>query len=293
MSKLATHCLISGLCLLAIGCANVEKLSDVAYDHRFGSSTIMDVYLPDDGAVDRPAVLMIHGGGWSSFSKSSLGADAERLAGAGYVVGNINYRLTPSGVYPNLMQDSHCALAFFRSKASEYGLDPDRVAVYGYSAGAHMASLLAVASDEPDFQPDCPAGSTFAPAAVISGAGPQDLIDMSWAGQVQKLIGGTLAEYPERYRKASPIERVVQGTPPFLMIHGTQDLFVPIDHSRRMRARLREVGTDAKVLELSWGGHLLNNGADPGQLDGVTSAATPEAWAAMIDFLDHTIGDLR
>ncbi len=265
----------------------------MAYDDRFGDSTVMDVYLPNDGKVDRPAVIMIHGGGWSLFSKSSFTSEAERLAGAGFVVANINYRVTPAGAYPHLMQDSHCALSFVRARAADYGLDPDRVAVMGYSAGAHMASLLGTAIDEEDFQPDCQAGPTYAPAAVISGAGPQDLIDMSWADAVQKLIGGPLSAYPERYRKASPIEQVRPGAPPFLFIHGTQDLFVPIDHSRRMQRKLAEVNSESKLLELSWGGHLLNNGADPGQLDGVVSSSTPEAWAAIIDFLDRTIGDLR
>lgn len=276
-----------------MGCADVEKLANVAYDDRYGSSTVMDVYLPDDAETDRPGLLMIHGGGWRLFSKEAFDADAERFAGAGYVVANINYRLAPAGSYPRLMQDALCALAYVRAHAVDYGLDPDRIAVMGYSAGGHMASLLGVAADEPDFQPDCAAGSTYAPAAVISGAGPQDLVDLSWADAVQDMIGGPYSVHPERYHKASPIERVAPGAPPFLLVHGTQDLFVPIDHSRRMRQALRAAGTDARLLELSWGGHLLNNGADPGQLDGVTSAATPEAWAAMIDFLDHTIGGAR
>jgi acetyl esterase/lipase len=265
----------------------------VAYDDRFGRSTIMDVFLPVDGKTDRPAVLMIHGGGWKSFSKSAYSQEGPRLAGAGYVVASINYRLTPAGVYPNLMQDSHCALAFFRSKAAEYGLDPDRVAVLGYSAGGHMASLLGVAWDEPDFQPDCAAGSTFAPAAVISGAGPQDLFDLAWADAVQDLIGGSDDDYPERYRKASPIERARPDAPPFLFIHGSQDLIVPFDHSVRMQEQLEIQGVEARLLELAAGGHVFNNGADPGQLDVVGSASTPEAWAATIDFLDRTIGPDR
>ena len=280
---------LTALAALGVGCSNVETIADIAYDDRH-SRTVMDVYLPDDDSTDRPGVLLIHGGGWRLFSKSSYAATAARLAGAGYVVANINYRLTPAGAYPALMQDSHCALAFFRSQAQEFGLDPDRVAVMGYSAGGHMASLLGVAHDEPDFQPECAAGSTYAPAAVISGAGPQDLVDLSWASAVQSLVGGTFEEQPERYHKASPIEHVRGDAPPFLFIHGTQDLFVPVDHSRRMRAALHDLDVDTRLLELAWGGHLLNNGADPGQLDGMTSEASPEAWAAIIDFLDRQLG---
>lgn len=277
---------------LGVGCADVEKLHDVAYDDRF-RRTVMDVYLPNDGATNRPAVMMIHGGGWKRFSKSVYDKEAPRLADAGYVVASINYRLTPAGVYPNLMQDSHCALAFLRARASDYGLDPDRVAVMGYSAGGHMASLLGVAHDEPDFQPDCAAGSTFAPAAVISGAGPQDLFDLSWADAVQDLVGGDESDFPERYRKASPIEGVRSDAPPFLFVHGSQDLIVPFDHSKRMHERLEEVGVESRILAIAWGGHVFNNAADPGQLDIIGSASTPEAWAATLDFLDRTIGPDR
>ncbi|HUH04715.1 MAG TPA: alpha/beta hydrolase [Kofleriaceae bacterium] len=269
------------------------EIPDVAYDDRFGEATTMDVYLPDDELTDRPAVLLIHGGGWSMFSKQAYIKQGRRLAGAGYVAAAINYRLTPDGVYPRAMQDSACALATLRAHAEEWGLDPRRVAVMGYSAGGHLASVLGVAIDEPDFQPDCAAGSTFAPAAVISGAGPQDLRELAWADAVQALIGGTLEEYPDRYERASPLARVRSGAPPFLLIHGTQDLFIDVDQSVAMRDALRAVGTDARLLTLAGGGHLLNSGADVGQVDGSTSADTPEAWAAIIDFLDRTIGPTR
>ncbi len=276
--------------LLAVGCSDVEELHDVGYDDRFGAATTMDVYLPTDGKIDRPAVLLIHGGGWSKFSKETYIKQGQRLAGAGYVAASINYRLTPAGEYPKQFQDCICALAFLRAHAGDWGLDPDRVAVMGYSAGGHLASLLGVNIDEPDFAPDCQAGGTYAPAAVISGAGPQDLEDMAWADAVKALIGGTLDEYPDRYRKASPIFHAAADSPPFLFIHGTGDLFVPIAHSRRMRDALRDLGVDARLLELAGGGHLLNSGADPGQVDGMTSADSPEAWAAIIDFLDRTVG---
>lgn len=286
--------LLPCLCLVATaGCADIVEIPDVAYDDRFGEATTMDVYLPDDELTDRPAVLLIHGGGWSMFSKQAYIKQGRRLAGAGYVAAAINYRLTPDGVYPRAMQDSACALATLRAHAEEWGLDPRRVAVMGYSAGGHLASVLGVAIDEPDFQPDCAAGSTFAPAAVISGAGPQDLRELAWADAVQALIGGTLEEYPDRYERASPLARVRSGAPPFLLIHGTQDLFIDVDQSVAMRDALRAVGTDARLLTLAGGGHLLNSGADVGQVDGSTSADTPEAWAAIIDFLDRTIGPTR
>jgi acetyl esterase/lipase len=279
--------------LALAACADIVEIHDVAYDDRFGDATTLDVYLPDDDEAGRPAVLLIHGGGWSKFSKDVYVKQGQRLAGAGYVAVSINYRLTPAGVYPGAMQDSLCALSTLRARADEWGLDPQRVAVMGYSAGGHLASVLGVSADEPDFQPDCAAGPTFAPAAVISGAGPQDLRAMASADAVQALIGGTLEEFPQRYERASPLARVRSDAPPFLLIHGTQDLFVDVQQSIDMRDALRSVGAEARLMTLAGGGHLLNGGADPGQVDGLTSADTPEAWAAIIDFLDRSIGPKR
>lgn len=281
----------AALLVAAAACSDVEILADRPYDDRFGESTTMDVYLPSGGGSARPAVLMIHGGGWHYFSKDAYIDAGTRLAGSGFVTASINYRLTPEGEYPRAMQDCACALAYLRAHAAELAIDPDRIAVLGYSAGGHLAAVLGVAIAEPDFQPDCAAGPTYAPAAVIAGAGPQDLRDLAHADAVQDLIGGTIDELPERYDRASPITHAdVPGAPPFLLIHGTGDLFVPIEQSRRMRRALRDAGNDARLLEIRGGGHLLNLGADLGQSDLLTSADTPEAWAATIAFLDETLG---
>lgn len=279
------------LVVLAAGCSSYEALPDVSYDDRYGSSTTMDVYLPDMAGKGRPAVMMIHGGGWRLFSKDAYTKDAKRLAEAGYVAATINYRLVPDGQYPLIFQDTVCALAFMRSQADEWGIDPDRIAVLGYSAGGHLASLLGVGIETDDFQPDCAAGSTYAPAAVISGAGPQDLRAhrMAGADAVQELLGGTIDEVPERYDLASPINHVAPDAPPYLFIHGSADVFVDVEQSEQMRDALLAAGNDARLLVVPAGGHLLN---DDGRGDQrlSTSASTPQAWAATIDFLDRTLG---
>jgi acetyl esterase/lipase len=289
LRRLPLLALISMTSLPGVGCIDVEEVHDVAYDDSV-SRDRMDVYLPNDGRTERPAVMLIHGGSWTSGSKDIYRHVGPRLAGAGFVTVAINYRLTPDGAYPRLMQDAICALSFLRGHADDWGLDPDRVALVGYSAGGHMASLLGVNIDEPDFQPDCAAGPTYPPAAVVSGAGPQDLSAIASADVVKELIGGSLADYPERYERASPPRHVTAAAPPFLFVHGSDDWILPIEHSYWMRDALVAAGVDARLLELNGGGHLLNPGADLGQVDILTSADAPEAWAALIQFLDDTLG---
>jgi acetyl esterase/lipase len=196
----------------------------------------------------------------------------------------------PAVLVIHAVQDCVCALAFVRAHADEYGIDPARVAAYGYSAGGHLASMLGTAAGDPVVAPDCAAGKTGPVAAVVSGAGPQDMRLLPEVEVVTDFVGGTQAEVPQAYLDASPIIYVAPGAPPFLFISGDNDWFVDIEHSRRMQRALAEVGTESKLLAIPGGGHLFNRGASGASWDLELSIDTPESWAVTIDFLDRTIG---
>ncbi len=100
-------------------------------------------------------MLIIHGGAWKQESKERFTEVAEQLAEAGYVVASTNYRLVPEVQFPLPVRDVACALSAFEAEAPRLGFDPERVAVFGYSAGGQLASLLAVAADDPDLAPEC------------------------------------------------------------------------------------------------------------------------------------------
>jgi acetyl esterase/lipase len=276
------------LAILA-GCGAPVEILDVGYDDRYGDSTTMDVYLPDDAGEARPAVMFIHGGGWRHGSKDAHAGAAKRLARSGYVAATINYRLVPDGVFPLAVKDCLCALSFLRAHADEWGLDPERVAVAGYSAGGHLAALLGVAADDPALAPDCAAGPTGPPAAAIPGAGPVDLLAMN-VDAVAEFVGASLEDDPARWELASPIHHVEAGEPPFLFIHGSGDWFVDLDEqTRAMDEALRAAGNDSRVLSLDGSGHLLNPGDAVGTLRLEISMEQPEAWLAMTDFLERNL----
>src|SRR5262249_19896044 len=153
--------------------------------------------------------------------RSSMADHAERLAEAGYVTFNIEYRLTgDGGNFPNEVQDCYCALAFVRANATRFGVDPARIAGLGYSAGGHLVSMLGVDRDT-DVQPDCAAGPTTQLAAVVSGAGPQDMAKLpQLGGAVAAFVGGTPDQIPQVYADASPLDHVAPGDPPYLIIAG-------------------------------------------------------------------------
>ncbi|HEU5055663.1 MAG TPA: alpha/beta hydrolase [Kofleriaceae bacterium] len=272
----------------AASCSGPGLYADVPYDDRFGDQTTMDIHVPDNAGSDRPAVMLIHGGAWRYGSKDAYSDAAERLARAGYVAATINYRLVPGGTYPAAVQDCVCALSFLRANAAAYGIDPDRIAVMGYSAGGHLSSLVGVAGDLGAHAPDCEWGPTGLPAAVIPGGTDHDMRRSGDNDLVTDFMGGSQEEIPELYQQASPIAHVREGLPPYLVIHGQDDV-VDVDGAIAMVDALRAAGNDAALLELENAGHITSP-TDTGQvlLQAVTDM--PEAWAATIDFLDRALG---
>ena len=279
------------IAVLLAACGGPTVYDDVVYDARFGGATSMDIYIPEGNAAARPAVMLIHGGGWRYGDKAAYAEAAERFATAGYVAATIDYRLVPAGTYPAAVQDCLCALSFLRANAAAYGIDPARIAVTGYSAGGHLAALVGTGADVAAHQPDCASGPTGAPAAAIPG---DSVYDFTADGNhdsdlVRDFLGGTLEERPEQYASASPLLHVRPGAPPFLVVHGRSDV-VPIESARQLAGALRAAGGDVRMLELGGAGHLTSavTASDGAYLQAATD--TPEAWAVQLDFLARTVG---
>jgi acetyl esterase/lipase len=279
--------------LLAVaGCTGSTVEHDIVYDARF-DETKLDLYLPDNHELARPAVMLVHGGSWTGGDKDQFFRMGPRLADSGFVAASINYRLVPDGVFPRNVQDCICALAFLRGHAAEYGIDPDRIAVMGYSAGAQLASLVGIASDDPALAPDCDAaaGQSLAlPAAVISGSGPQDMREF-WndvgpdKSLVNSIFGGSPSDVPDAYELASPITHVRPGVSPYLVMYDVLD----ISGNAQMRDALVADGDDARLMEIAGSLHVLEENDDPGEYEVAMAIETPAAWIAIEDLLFRTI----
>jgi acetyl esterase/lipase len=279
--------------LLAVSCGAPDERPGLVYDARFGSATSLDVYLPaaDDGV--RPFVLLIHGGSDVAGSKEDLAGAARRLARSGYGVASVNYRLVPGGEFPKNFQDCQCALAYVRAHAAELRADPARLAVMGYSAGGHLASLLGVAAGNEELAPDCEVaqGQKVArPAAVVVGSGPNDMRTL-WESShaVELYMGGPPDQLPHEYDLASPLVQVASGAPPYLIV--SDDLLGDtFEANTRMRDALVAAGNDARLLKISGGWHVYAEHGDPGVVDFGTTTETPEGWIAIERFLARTVG---
>ncbi|TDW21917.1 alpha/beta hydrolase [Kribbella kalugense] len=246
----------------------------------------LDLLIPQ-GSGPRPLVLYLPGGGFVAARRMMAAKQRQYLAAAGYVVASIDYRTTTVGAtYRDGLTDVAAALEFLRSHATEYGIDPDRVAVWGESAGGYLASM---AGTEP--------GNRI--TAVVDFFGASDLASIAegFEGEIVAALTGpgaaipayvlgpdrAAADHPDEMRQADPATRVTADTPPFLLLHGDDDRVIPPMQTARLHQALREAGVDSTRYVVTGGGH--------GDL-----SDNPELWTSkqlmdlVVDFLRTQLG---
>lgn len=206
-----------------------------------------DLYLPTAAAASRPVVLLVHGGSWQRGKRSHMARIARALAVAGYAAFSIDYRLAPAFRHPAQLHDMQQAMRWLQAHAGEYGLDMQRSAAWGFSAGAHLVSLLAV-------QP--PVEGQPLLRAVVAGGTPADLRIYPDSPAVKALLGARPAEAPALYEEASPLAQVRPGLPAFFLYHGEADDLVIPEQARRFAAALAKAGVPAELLLIRDFGHV-------------------------------------
>jgi acetyl esterase/lipase len=239
-------------------CVDVER--GVVYGVVAGEPLLLDVYRSLTRGEPRPAVVLIHGGGMWTGSRAHMEHPARQLAQASYVAVSVDYRLVDAATgqhrWPAQLDDVQHAVRWVRAHAADYGVDPERVGAYGWSAGGQLAALLGT-RDTRDATAPLPSQSSRV-TCVVDLAGDVDLAaytDPPALHEVVALLGGTSQEVPERYRDASPLTWIDRRTAPFMVIHGDQDDVVPIEQSRRLVAVLRAAAVEVEYVELADAGH--------------------------------------
>jgi len=220
---------------------------DVVYTPPGWPQTLQaDVYRPSGGGA-KPAVLLIHGGGWAAPDRrEQMASIAERVARRGFVVVNATYRFAPEYTYPAPVDDLREALKWMRAHAAEHDIDPRHIAAMGYSAGGHLAAMLGVLDGPPEVRVQ----------AVVDGAGPSDLRKYQGGKLVPQFLGGTQAQVPQQFAAASPVTHVSKDDPPFFFYHGTWDTLVPDDHSSDFKASLDAAGVHTEWFKIIGRGHI-------------------------------------
>jgi triacylglycerol lipase len=236
--------------------ANSESKVTVRYNVPYSSvvesSRMADIYQPDsDGSNSNglhPGIVMIHGGAWIAGDKSYDAVHARKFAAQGYVVMVINYRLAPTHKHPAQIDDCFEAIRWLVSNSESYSVDSERIGVWGYSAGGHLAALVATN----------PRSGIPRVKACVAGGAPCDLrLIPDDSGLLAGFLGGTRRQIPEIYEAASPVHHVSEDDPPMFLFHGESDRLVPITFSQGMLKRLEDNRVDCEFLPLAKKSHIM------------------------------------
>ncbi|MGL6097596.1 MAG: alpha/beta hydrolase fold domain-containing protein [Fimbriiglobus sp.] len=251
-----------------------DRFFDVTYSTADGGPLKLDLVVPA-GPGPFPVVVCFHGGAWKYGSRKDLSRSVingldfiggeqrsllELLAKKGFAAASVSYRLAPAAKFPAQIIDAKTAVRFLRANAKQYRLDPTRVAACGFSAGGHLACLMATTPGHSDFSgPEFPKESDRITCAV-NYFGPTDLSLYADTPGVEKasmvpLLGATWKDRPEVFQNASPLEYAGKTTCPILTIHGTADVIVPVIHAERFHAKLTAAGADSTLVTVRGKGH--------------------------------------
>jgi alpha-L-fucosidase 2 len=229
--------------------------TDIEYARAGGESLRLDACVPA-GAGPFPAAILVHGGGWSGGDKAK-GVDPlfAPLARKGIAWFSINYRLAPRNRYPAAIEDIEAAIRWVKAHASEFKVDPQRLALVGESAGGHLVASVAVRANT----------DATRVAAVVPIYAPVDLVaDTERRGglsaSLKALFGREQAddEMTRILKEASPINYVRAGLPPFLLAHGTADMSVLYSQSTQMQSKLRAAGVSVELITVDAGTHGMS-----------------------------------
>jgi acetyl esterase/lipase len=232
-------------------------------DRALHAEIAMPKQLP---AQPMPAVLWIHGGGWSGGSHK--GNPTENLALKGYFTASIEYRLSGEAKWPAQIEDCKLAVRWLRANALKYHVNPDKIGCWGSSAGGHLVACLGTMGDQAQYEGHGGyEGVSSKVQAVVDFCGPTDFREGSAGIQgasgdreapgLLGLFGGPFKEKTELWKQGSPIGYVNKGDPPFLMVHGDKDKTVPHEQSEKLLAALQKAGVTAELLTVTRGGHNM------------------------------------
>lgn len=223
----------------------VREETEIVYGMGGDTELKLDLYSPKDLDSPAPGIIFIHGGGWRSGKRQDYKLYTTEFAARGYVAATVTYRLREAGYFPNCVEDVKCAVRWMRANAESLKVDPNRIAVIGGSAGGHLSMMVGYSSDIAEFEGNGGhAGVSSAVAAVIDIYGPADFTHEQNRDHhlLTNFMQGSYEEFPDKYKKASPLTYVDPSDPPTLIIHGTVDTLVPVIQSDRLAEKFQELG---------------------------------------------------
>ena len=231
--------------------ANIPYSNDQSHKHK------LDIYLPQQTNKAVPVVIFVHGGGWRSNDKYAdmgyMGNTLRSLIESGFAVASIDYRFSTEAIFPAQIKDCNRAISFLYDHAKEYHLDRNHMAVMGFSAGGHLASLIGLSKNNNAavfFEKGT--SKSFGIRAVVDFYGLTDLLLVDDNDDPQSfvsvLLGAAPISRPDLAKTASPVTYVDKNDPPFLIIHGEKDKTVSNKQSKLLQSWLTINGVQNELI---------------------------------------------
>jgi len=240
--------------------AGTQFLQNIPYANDTLKKHLLDIYIPPNARAINPVVVWVHGGAWMLNDKYAdmgyMTNTIKSIIEKGYVLASIDYRHSTTAIFPAQIQDCNQALEFLHNNASKYKLDKNNIVLFGFSAGGHLASLLALSNNNTvtDFYPQ-KKKTSFKIKAVIDFYGPSDFLAMTAMGDpemkgdpISTLLGSTPLKRPDISKTASPSTYVDKGDPPFIIVHGEKDESVPYQQSVLLQSYLNLAGVKNELV---------------------------------------------
>ena len=268
--------------------AGVEITRDIPYLQSTARETL-DLYRPQKRAPGKayPAVVVIHGGGWTEGSKSLVREQnfGTNLARAGYICASIDYTLATKAhhTWPEVLYQCKSSVQFLRKNSATYQIDPDHIGIMGGSAGGHLALMVGLTSVTGRLQPSGPwADFSSRVQAVVDFYGPTNLPTVRLDEYCGMLLGADKMQEPDLWASASPVNFVTGDGPPVLVIHGTADQAVVLDQSEQLVRKLARETVPHEFITVDGAGHSFD--LQPPQRD---------LRSAVIGFFDRYLKQVR
>lgn len=238
--------------------SDVSVKQDVSYGTAGGQALLLDIYEPGEIPTGlRPAIVLIHGGGWTSFDKSTLSGMAKFLAKSGFVAFSVDYRLfhgTENG-WPTQLDDVQRAVRWIRANAVTYHVDAGHIGAFGHSAGAQLAGLLGMQDTRDNSDPALMKYSSRV-QAVVDVSGPTDFTANPYPDGdafLSAFFGGNYAHNAIVWQDASPVLHVSKKAAPFLIFHGTKDSNVSMAQAQELADKLKEAHVPVRFVKVEDG----------------------------------------
>jgi acetyl esterase/lipase len=251
------------------------RTQDVIYGRKFGVALTMDVFAPKKDANGAAAVFVVSGGWFSShdFLDAAGPGFINELSNRGYTVFGVVHGSQPKFTIPEVLQDMNRSVRYIRQHAADYHVDPNRVGIYGASAGGHLSLMQGLAGDAGDPGAKDPVDRQSSRVqAVACFYPPTDFLNYGKEGEIA-LGRGVLKDFKAPFdfrefdkdrkafvtvtdepklleigRKISPITHATADDPPTLIIHGDADKLVPIQQAQILVDKLKAAGVEAKLV---------------------------------------------